>query len=147
MSSSITYPYFGLPLLRTVRFNKQLTHMQKKSIRKYFKNPTICETMSCSDSYSHFNKTNKIKQEKKKQCVLISFQLVHVTRCVLLDSIQTNLNMSGAIILTAFVNPIVLIPLTFLSVMFWFVLYNLCGHNILKMHLFICLITLSIKVW
>lgn len=40
---------------------------------------------------------------------------------VLLDSIQTNLNMCGAIILTAFVNPIVLIPLSILSGMFWFV--------------------------
>lgn len=40
---------------------------------------------------------------------------------MLLDSIQTNLNMCGAIILTAFVNPIVLIPLTLLSIMFWFV--------------------------
>lgn len=40
---------------------------------------------------------------------------------VLLDSIQTNLNMCGAIILTAFVNPIVLIPLSILSAMFWFV--------------------------
>lgn len=40
---------------------------------------------------------------------------------VLLDSIQTNLNMCGAILLTAYVNPIVLIPLALLSVLFWFV--------------------------
>lgn len=40
---------------------------------------------------------------------------------VLLDSIQTNLNMFGAIILTAYVNPIVLIPLALLSGLFWFV--------------------------
>lgn len=39
---------------------------------------------------------------------------------VLLDSIQTNLNMCGAIILTAVVNPVVLIPLSMITVVFWF---------------------------
>lgn len=40
---------------------------------------------------------------------------------VLLDSIQTNLNMFGAIILTAFVSPIVLLPLSIIAVVFWFI--------------------------
>lgn len=40
---------------------------------------------------------------------------------VLLDSIQTNLNMFGALILTAVVNPVVLIPLSIIAFIFWFV--------------------------
>lgn len=40
---------------------------------------------------------------------------------VLLDSIQTNLNMCGAIILTAIVNPLILIPLSLMVILFWFV--------------------------
>lgn len=37
---------------------------------------------------------------------------------VLLDAIQTNLNMAGAIILPAIVNPIFLVPISFIGVIF-----------------------------
>lgn len=37
---------------------------------------------------------------------------------VLLDAIQTNLNMSGAIILTAIVNPMFLIPFSVVTILF-----------------------------
>ncbi|XP_031635712.1 multidrug resistance-associated protein 4-like [Contarinia nasturtii] len=40
---------------------------------------------------------------------------------VFLDSIQTNLNMCGAIILTAFVIPVVLIPLSVIAIVFWII--------------------------
>lgn len=47
---------------------------------------------------------------------------------VLLDAIQTNLNMSGAIILTAVVSPMFLIPFTVVAILF-LIVRNIYVHT------------------